>query len=59
MVFSETQNYYIGSTTTNGSGLCTQASAANLYTNYGAQSNIQPPAYPATVGYGMRQQDPA
>jgi hypothetical protein len=47
-VFSETQNYYIGSTT-NGQGLCTQASAADLYTNHGEQSNIRPPAYPATV----------
>ena len=47
-VFSQTQNYWIGSTT-NGSGLCTQASAVDLYTNHGAQSNIQAPAYPATV----------
>ena len=47
-VFSETQNYYIGSTT-NGDGLCTQAAAVTLYTNHGAASNVQPPAYPATV----------
>lgn len=46
--FTETQNYWIESTT-NGWGLCTQASAADLYTNHGAQSNVQPPAYPAAV----------
>jgi len=48
-VFSETQNYYIGNSTTNGYGLCTQANAVELYTNNGSQSNTQPPAYPATV----------
>jgi hypothetical protein len=48
LVFTETQNYYIGGLPV-GTGLCTQASAANLYTNHGAQSNIQPPAYPATL----------
>jgi hypothetical protein len=48
-VFTETQDYYIGSSTTTGSGLCTQANAVTLSTNNGAQSNTQPPAYPATV----------
>lgn len=48
-VFSETQNYYIGNSTTNGAGLCTQASAVELNTNNGVQSNVQPPAYPATI----------
>jgi hypothetical protein len=43
-VFSETQNYYIGNSTTNGDGLCTQANAVQLNTNNGAQSNTQPPA---------------
>jgi hypothetical protein len=35
LVFTETQNYYIGNATV-GDGLCTQASVANLYTNHGA-----------------------
>jgi hypothetical protein len=48
-VFTETQNYFIGSSATNGRGLCTQANAVTLNTNNGAQSNTQPPAYPATV----------
>jgi hypothetical protein len=48
-VFSETQNYYIGNSTTNGDGLCTQANAVELNTNNGAQSNTQPPAYPEAV----------
>ena len=47
-VFTETQNYWIGSTT-NGSGVCTQVDYSQLYTDHGVQGGAEIPGYPATT----------
>jgi hypothetical protein len=46
-VFTETQDYWIGSTT-NGSGVCTQVDFAALYADHGIQGGAEIPGYPGT-----------
>lgn len=45
-----TQKYWIGTTSPGfGLGICTQANVSTLYTNNGAESDIQIPGFPSTI----------
>jgi len=47
--FTETQKFWIGTTTTNFTGSCIDRNATTFYTDHGASSNLQTPGIPASI----------